>query len=380
MDLEKIRKEIDGIDAKIVPLFSRRMQLSADIAAYKAKNKMAVLDTKREREIVQAAVKMAEGDMQSYTRLLYNTILSLSRAYQNSLVGYRSHTAEEIAKAVEKTERIFPESATVACQGVEGAYSQLACDKLFPKGADILYFRQFEAVFSAVEKGLCRYGILPIENSSYGSINAVYDLMKNYQFHIVKSIRLRINHSLLVKPGTKMPDIKHIVSHDQAISQCSEYLKRFENVKITVCENTAIAAQMVAEAQTNDIAAISSPNCAALYALQQLDSAIQNSDNNYTRFICISKDMEVYPGADRVSFMLTVPHSFGSLYSVISKFYARGINLTKLESRPLPGTDFQFMFYFDIEASVYAQNVLELITELENELDLFVVLGCYSEI
>ena len=158
-----------------------------------------------------------------------------------------------------------------------------------------MYFNSFEGVFNAVEKGLCQYGILPIENSSYGSVGTVYDLMQNYNFHIVRSIRLRISQNLMAKAGTKMSDIREIVSHEQAIGQCSAFLKTLKDVKITVCENTAMAAQMVSQSGRDDIAAISSPACAGLYGLRVLKSDISDSDSNFTRFICICKVLEIYP-------------------------------------------------------------------------------------
>jgi len=236
----------------------------------------------------------------------------------------------------------------------------MACDRIFSL-PNILYFRHFEGVFQAVQNGLCRYGILPIENSSYGSVTKVYDLMKKYDFHIAKSLKMLISHALLAKPETRMETITEIVSHEQAIGQCSEFLREHKDIKITVCENTAMAAQMVANSDRTDLAAISSKNCADLYGLTVLNSSIQNSEINYTRFICISKELEIYPGADKISLMLTLPHCPGSLYTTIAKFAALGLNLTKLESRPIPGKDFEFMFYFDFEASIYSEEVIRLL-------------------
>jgi len=170
------------------------------------------------------------------------------------------------------------------------------------------------------------------------------------------------------------------VSHEQAIGQCSEFLREHKDIKITVCENTAMAAQMVANSDRTDLAAISSKNCADLYGLTVLNSSIQNSEINYTRFICISKELEIYPGADKISLMLTLPHCPGSLYTTIAKFAALGLNLTKLESRPIPGKDFEFMFYFDFEASIYSEEVIRLLCDLEAGPDQFEFLGSYSEI
>ena len=310
-NIEELRTEIDAIDEQLVPLFVKRMGVSADIAAHKKESGKAILDPQRERQLLDKVSEMAGEDMESQTRILYNLLLSLSRSYQSRILGSDSELAAKIQKAIDETDKVFPERAVVACQGVEGAYSQLACEKLFA-APNIMYMNSFEGVFHAVDSGLCRYGILPLENSSAGSVNKTYDLMLKYNFSIVRSTRIHINHNLLAKKGVKLADIKEIFSHEQAINQCSAFLQSLKGVKVNVCENTAMAAKAVAESDRTDIAAISSPNCAALYGLQTLCDSIPNVDNNYTRFICISKKPEIYPGANRTSLMLMVPHKPGA--------------------------------------------------------------------
>ena len=262
---------------------------------------------------------------------------------------------------------------------MEGAYSQLACDRLFTM-PNVFYCATFEAVFSAIEKGLCRYGVIPLENSTAGSVNAVYDLMMQHNFRIVRSVRLKIDHCLLAKPGTKLSDIKEIYSHEQAISQCGRFLQSLPGVTVVRCENTAVAAKRVAESDRTDVAALSSRACVGLYGLESLASSVQDQGNNYTRFICIAKDLEIYPGADRTSLMMVLPHKPGSLYKVLSRFYALGINLNKLESRPLPERDFEFMFYFDLETSVYSPQFQQLMGELPVLCEEFSYLGSYREV
>ncbi len=378
-DLENLRNEIDDIDSSLVSLFVKRMGVAADIAAIKRANGKAILDPQRERQLIDKVSELAGADMESQTRILYNLLLSLSRSYQSHLLGFDSELTDRIKTAIDGTDKVFPERAIVACQGVEGAYSQLACEKLFA-APNIMYMNSFEGVFNAVDSGLCRYGILPLENSSAGSVNKTYDLMLKYNFNIVRSTRIHINHNLLAKKGVKLGDIKEIYSHEQAINQCSEFIQSLKGVKVNVCENTAMAAKAVAESDRTDIAAISSGNCAALYGLQTLCDSIPNVDNNYTRFICISKKPEIYPGANRTSLMLMVPHKPGALYNIISKFYSLGINLIKLESRPIQGKDFEFMFYFDIDVSVYSDKFTNLLSQLQAESDGFRYLGSYTEV
>lgn len=379
MDIKDARNEIDKIDGELTDLFVKRMKLSKEIAAYKKENNLPVFDKTRERDILNKACDRAGSELENYISILYTTLFDVSRSYQKQLIGHSTELTSEIDRALKETEEVFPARSVVACQGVEGAYSQYACDKLFSTPS-IMYFNRFQGVFQAVESGLCRYGILPIENSTAGSVNEVYDLMRKHHFYIVRSIKLRIDHNLLVKKGTKLSDIKEIISHQQAIDQCSEFLKTLKDVKITVCENTAAAAKMVAESQRNDVAAISSRNCADLYGLSVLSDTVQNNDNNYTRFICISKKLEIYQGSDKISMMFSIAHKPGALYNVISRFSALGLNLTKLESRPMPGKDFEFMFYFDLNANIKEPKVLKLIGEFDDEFDKFTFLGSYTEI
>ncbi len=377
-DLEQMRHEIDDIDAQITDLFKQRMETSVEIAKYKSENKVPVLNDRREKEILHTISERIGEPYDGYARLLFNTIFDASKSCQNNYLARKSDLADRIETALEETPKLFPKKAVVACQGVAGSYSQAACERLF-EVPSIMFFNSFEGVFNAVDKGLCRYGILPIENSSYGSVGAVYDLMQNYNFHIVRGIRQKISHNLMAKAGTKLSDVREIFSHEQAIGQCGEFLKTLKNVKVTVCENTALAAKMVAESDRNDIAAISSKECLDLYGLELLKKHIQISDNNYTRFICISKKMEIYPGSDKISLILSLPHVPRALYQTIAKFAALGINLTKLESRPIPGSNFEFMFYFDLEASVYSPELINLLSVMENQPDTFVFLGCYTE-
>ena len=305
-------------------------------------------------------------------------MFQLSRSYQFKQLMPTSDFVLNMQKAIEQTPKLFPQTARVACQGVEGAYSQSACDRLF-NSAEIHYFKTWEDVCNSVEKGECKYGVLPLENSTAGTVNAVYDLLGKYKFYIVRSIKLKIYHSLLAKRGTKLEDIKEIVSHEQAIQQCSKFINSL-NVKVTVYDNTAAAAEYVAKSGRNDIAAIGSPDCADLYNLVGIKDDIMNTDNNYTRFICVSKNLEIYPGAHRTSVVFKVPHRPGALYDVLSKFRALDININKLESRPIPGRDFEFKFYFDMDVSVYRPELADLINELDNELESFDYLGSYTEI
>ena len=379
MDLNDYRKEIDQIDDELIALFAKRMETAEKIAAYKQANGLRVLDARHEKEKMRTLMEKTPEELREYVSSLYSLIFELSRSRQSCLLGTKGNLPTKIAEAIEKTPPLFPQEAAVACQGVEGAYSEQACERLF-KRPSTFFFSSFEAVFSAIEKGLCRYGVLPLENSTAGSVNAVYDLMMRHNFRIVRSVRIKVDHNLLAKPGAKIENIREIYSHEQAISQCAHFLQGLPNVKVIRCENTAAAARMVAESGRSDAAALSSRACMDLYGLENLAASVQDQGNNFTRFICIAKDLEIYPGADRTSLMVVLPHRPGSLYQVLSRFYALGVNLNKLESRPIPERNFEFMFYFDLETSVYAPQFTQLMGELPELCEDFSYLGSYSEV
>ncbi len=379
MDLKDCRNKIDQIDESLVQLFVQRMELSAQIAQHKKANNMPIYVPAREREILQDVAKMAGPDMANYTRVLYSMLFELSRSYQSKCNLESTPLYRKITDSIENTPKLFPQAPMVACQGVEGAYAQIACEKIF-KNPFIMYFKNFDAVFHAIEQGLCQYGILPIENSTAGSVKKVYDLMIRHNFSIVKTFRLKIDHNLLANPGAKLSDITEIYSHEQAINQCSDFLKTLANVKIIPVENTAVAASMVAQSGRADVAALSSHACEELYGLTSLADSVQDKGNNRTRFICISKNLEIYPGSDRTSIMMVLSHKPGALYKVLARMYTLGINVVKLESRPIPDRDFEFMFYFDLETSIYSEEFVQLMCELDDLCEEFKYLGSYTEV
>ena len=379
MDIQELRQRIDTIDHKLVELYCQRMETSRIIGEFKRENNLPVRDSERERALLNKVAELAGEENEQGIRALYQLLLDQSRLRQLLDERPQSTLGKIIRETADATPSLFPEKAVVACQGVEGAYSQLACEKIF-RYPSIVYCRTFNDVFDMIESGQCRYGILPIENSLAGSVNSVYDLMIRHNCYIVRSARIRIDHTLLALHGVKQNQIREVWSHEQAIQQSSSFLAAHPEWHINVCTNTAAAARMVRDSRRSDVAAISSAHCAPLYGLEILKSGIQNNSNNHTRFICISKTPEIFPGADRTSLMLVLPDRPGALYQLLSRFNAQGINLTKLESRPIPGRDFEFMFYFDLDVSVASPSFERLIEELDATLDQFTYLGSYSEV
>lgn len=378
MDLNALRDRINDIDDQIVTLFVERMKIASDIANAKAEQNLPVLDMRREQAVLERVMEKAGEEFELYANKLYQTMFDISKSYQADILTKDTPLSLQIKESIQAPRMEFPRKAVVACQGVEGSYAAKACSRLFMMPST-MYFNNFESVFNAVETGLCKYGVLPIENSSAGSVTEVYDLMVRHKFYIVKSLKLHIAHSLMAKRGVQLGDIKEVISHQQALTQCSDFLRAMPGVKVTVFENTASAAKFVAESDRTDIAALCSPDCAKLYGLDVLKQDAQNNGNNYTRFICIAKDMEIYAGSNKISLMLSVDHRPGSLHEMIGKIACRGLNLCKLESRPIPGKDFEFRFYFDIDGSVFSPEMLTVLKDMEQSAEKFSFLGCYSE-
>ena len=378
MELSEIRAKIDAVDDQLLDLFLERMELSETVAAYKNEHKLPILNKTREREILAKVTERA-GDKERYAYHLYSTLFELARSRQAELISAPTRVAARVEAALASNSEVFPQTGMAACQGVEGANSQVACDRLLPRG-NIVYVKSFEAVVAAVESGLCKFGVLPIENSSNGSVRAVYQLLQEHDLSVVRSTRLCIRHELLALPGTKPEDITEIYSHEQAIGQCSKFLGSLKDVKVIPCGNTAAAAKLVAESGNPRAAAISSHPCAALYGLECVNGSIQDSDNNYTRFICVTKDPIIYAGANKISLIIALDNKPGALYEVLSKLAALDIDMTKLESCPVAGSDFEFVFFLELEASVKDPSVLAMLEEMERSCAQFHFLGGYAEV
>ncbi len=379
MQIEDIRKQIDETDDELLKLFLHRMELSEEVVKYKKEHNLPIVDRIRERQLL-AAIKQKAGEREEYAYQLFSKIMDLSKALQREIISGNSQINAQITASLLPAEITFPKTGTVACQGTEGANSQAACDKLLPKG-DIMYVKTFEAVFDAVESGFCRYGVVPIENNTYGSVRSVYELLQKRKFSIVRSVSMNIRHELLAKKGTEISDITEIYSHEQAIGQCSKFLSKLGNrVKIVTCANTALAAQAVSQCEDNHMAAIASHDCVELYGLQSLQDSIQDNDNNYTKFILITKKPAIYAGSNRISLVLATPNKPGALADILAMFSSHGVNMVKLESCPVVGRNFEFVFYIELDASVRDEGVIPMLEELERTCENFTFLGNYQTI
>jgi len=243
------------------------------------------------------------------------------------------------------------------------------------------YFRRLlfiEDVFEAVNRGDSKFGIIPVENSTAGSVHESYDLIMKYRFYIVGAYDLKIEHCLCAKNDTKYEDITDVYSHPQALSQCNNFLRNFDFTGINY-SNTAAAAKYVSESDKNNIAVICSELAAKKYNLKILKRNIQNNNKNTTRFIVISKELAITSDAQKISLIFSLPHKTGSLYRVLGRFSMAGLNLTKIESRPIEDSDFSYYFYVDVLGNVNDEVTLDLICALSDELPEFEFLGNFHE-
>ncbi len=371
MNLKDIRNEIDQIDDQLINLFTKRMDCSRRVAEYKLENGIPVFNAERENAILDS-VETKAGEYGASARQLYATIMELSRALQHNMLD----SGEELRSRILCAEPHIPfddKNLKIACFGVPGTYANRASDKIFPNSAPSFY-PTFQDVFSAIQSGEADFGVVPIENSSAGSVSDVYDLMLDYRFYIAASTEIAVNHCLAAIPGTKLENIKKVYSHPQALSQCSDFL-RAKNFAHEEYISTAAAAKMVSESQSHTIASICSEEAAQKYGLEIIGRGFQNTPNNTTRFIVISKKLYIGKNADKISLCFSLPHTTGSLYRVLCRFAANGLNLTKIESRPMHNTSFEYLFYLDFTGTIKNLSTLSLLCALSDELTEFSFLG-----
>ncbi len=373
MDLKEIREEIDQIDSGIIELLKKRFDYSLKVAEYKIENDLPVLNSQREQQIIEAVTKKG-GEHGNSIASVYREIMSVSRQRQHDLMQRKSVFGEEIINAPD----IVSKSGVIACQGTEGAFSHLAAKNLFEKGK-ISFYGSFESVFAAVESGEADFGVVPVENSSAGSVHEVYDLILKYRHYIVGAAVLKVNENLLGVQGSKLNDIKTVYSHSQALSQSEAFIKEHGFTPVQYA-NTALAAKFVAEKGDKTCAAIGSVQAAESYGLTVLAKNIQTVKANSTRFVVISKRLIIPEKANKASVVFMLPHVTGSLYKTLDRFASHGLNLTKIESHAARNGKFEYEFYLDFSGNVQEADTVKLLCALCEELPDFAFLGNYKEI
>ena len=374
LDLSEIRKNIDKIDDQLLDLFRQRMDLTCQVAQYKAAHNMVVFQSEREKAIIQSVRDRSPEELKSSAEFLFTNIMDISKCRQNNAITPALEIPHKTA--------IKP-GATVAVQGIAGAYGHAAAVKLFPNGK-MDFHGSFAEVFEAVENGSADYGVVPVENSTAGEVTANMELLEKHSVYINRTVTVPCTHVLAAKHGVRSGDIKIIFGHEQAIRQCGEYISSRPYLTVIPYANNAMAAQMVAENRSSELGCICSRECAEMHGLDVVEPAIAADPNNATRFICISKEIEVYDGADTVAVSVSLPHISGSLYRMLTKFAVNELDLTKIQSKPLPleyrTDENEFMFYLEFSGSIDQPVVLRLLNNFETEYSYFRLHGNFSEV
>ncbi len=369
MDLKQLRDGIDDIDSSILSLFMKRMELCKGVADYKKEHDMPVFQGGREQQVIDRIKELTGNkDLEKGTAALFTTIMDISKILQN-------RTILAGAPDYEFTAPDFAGARTVGCQGTSGANSEVAARSVFGDRS-FTFYPSFEDVFRAVSDGEIDYGVLPVQNSTAGSVSSTYDLMAKYSVYIVKEVIIEINHCLAAKKDMPLSQIKKVYSHPQALAQCETFLRK-NGLRTSEYANTATAAEKVMESD-EDIAAICSVQCAEQMGMTILARDIADVSVNRTQFIVISKDMQVAEDSDSVSVMLAIPHTEGSLYRLLTKFYVNDMNLIRIESRPIRDGSFNVLFFLDFSGKLTDPNVKAVLRDLEENLETFRCIGTFK--
>lgn len=374
MDLSQLRQQIDTIDRQIVDLYEKRMDVSRQVAEYKIETGKKVFDKQREQEKIAEVKALTHNDFNSHgVEELFEQIMSMSRKLQYQLLA--AHGSEGRLPFI-GVDELETECARVVYQGAEGSYSQAAMRKFFGENVNAFHVESFRDAMSAIDKGSADFAVLPIENSTAGIVNEIYDLLVEFENYIVGEQVIPIEHCLLALPGTKMEEIKRVYSHPQSLMQSARYLSEHDWQQISM-QNNAFAALKVAKDKDQTQAAIASEYAGQTYGLEILEKGINDSDSNSTRFIIVTNQRIFRKNANKISLCLEIPHESGSLYHILSHFIYNNLNMTKIESRPIPDRNWEYRFFIDFEGNLADSAVKNALRGLREEARSMKILGNY---
>ncbi len=340
-ELEDIRKDIDAADAQIVPLLEERMRASEDVAAYKKAHGMPIFRPEREKQVIARAVdRLGDKRFAGSIEDIMTSVMDVGKLRQLEIVT-------DAGDAIERES--FDADAPIAYQGTLGAFSSQAAERYFGTLAHATAYPTFGAVIDAIDSGDAKYGVLPLENSTIGSVVEVYDLLGAKSMYIVGEQWEQIRHALVGVKGARKSDVRTVYSKAEALAQCSDYLQSggWEQIPYS---NTALAARLVAQKGDKSIAAVASESAAKLYGLDVIDSPINDEKDNFTRFIIVAKKL-TDRDADKVTISFGLDNEKGSLYRVLGVFARLGINMSKIESRPDKSNPAKYYFVADLEGN-----------------------------
>ena len=379
-ELEQYRREIDRIDGELVKLFLERMDVTGKVGVYKQRQGIPVLDAGRERQVIDAKTALTDDPARKAdVAALYESIMAISRRQQRALVREGAEDPGYAAYAAALAARREPvANPRVVYQGEPGCYSEEAAVNFFGRSVDSRGLAWFPDVFAALERGEADYAVLPVENSSTGSIRQVYDLLSQYNYYIVGEYQVKVEHCLMALPGVALEDIKTVYSHEQGLMQCEKYLDSHRDWERVPALDTAGSAKQVALTGDRTAAAICSRRAAEIYGLNILAEAINYNSMNHTRFVVVSPVMELRPERNKISAVFRLPHQSGSLHSILTVFAVQGLNLLKIESRPIPGRGWEYLFFLEFTGDLAAPELDGVIHELGQLSAQFRILGNFK--
>ena len=375
VDLKELREEIDVIDRQMVDLFEQRMELCQQVAEYKINTGKKVFDRSRETAKLDTLKGLTHNEFNRHgVEELFQQIMAMSRKLQYQLLAQNGVVGRLPFIAVDEIER---SKVRVVFQGVEGAYSQAAMKQFFTGEITSFHVEQWRDAMEAIAEGSADFAVLPIENSTAGSVNDMYDLLVEFENYIVGEQIIRCEHRLLGLPGTELSDIRRVYSHPQGLSQCKPFLEEHRDWKQIPMENTAVAAKRVAEDGDKSQAAIASAFAGERFGLQVLADRIYVNEANSTRFIIVTNQRVFRKDADKISICFELPHTSGSLYNMLSHFIYNNINMTKIESRPITGRNWEYRFFIDFEGNLNDSSVKNALRGIREEARNMKILGNY---
>jgi len=374
--LVNLREQISEVDAELMRIFNRRMDLAQEIAHTKIQSRTAVYDARREAEVSDLARQRAGLDMATRVDSLMKTMMRISREKQYDIL-LPGDQKWLIGQELHKAGTTLSHLQSVVYGGTRGSYSEYAADKLFPdarKMAALTFAKACESVLT----GEADVAVLPLENTTGGTVDNVYELLQKKNLHIVRATSIAVVHKLAVIPGTKLEAIRSVTSHPQGLSQCSEIIRQYGWDAIP-SENTAFASEEVKTKGDASLAAISSEEAALRNGLEILPVEICNTTSNQTRFIAVTKDLIITPDADRISTLMHLPHRSGALVAALEIFADRGLNLSSIFSRPIQNTPGEYSFFLDFICPAMGKDALLALYQLSAEMPYVKVLGWYVE-
>ncbi len=374
MDLAEIRQRIDATDRQIVELYEQRMDLCREVAQYKIENGKKVFDHAREMEKLAMVRSLAHGDFnEKGVQELFEQLMSMSRKMQYQILTEHGSMGKLPFIEIEDLDR---EHSRVVFQGAEGSYSEIAMRTFFGKKVSAFHVDTFRDAMSAIDDGSADYAVLPIENSTAGIVNEIFDLLVEFENYIIGEQIIPIEHCLMGVPGSDIRDIRTVLSHPQSLMQSADFLSTRGWNQMSM-KNNAFAAQKVAQDGDKTQAAIASELAAETYGLKILERGVNSSDTNSTRFIIVTNQKVFCRGAQKISICFELPHRSGSLYHMLSHFIYNDLNLCKIESRPMPDQDWEYRFFVDIEGSLSDGAVKNALRGLRDEAKHMRILGTY---